>query len=144
MAHRTPRTHGLVQVEEKNRDVTEEEKKDGEAANKAFPFYMLLRYADTLDWTLMALGTLGSIVHGMAQPVGYLLLGKALNAFGDNINDIHGMVKALKKVSIHNLHRLEKPITSNIRFYETLCLVCLCRLFPSYGTWLLLHSLLVY
>ncbi|GLT48959.1 hypothetical protein SLA2020_225460 [Shorea laevis] len=24
----------------------------------------------------MALGTLGSIVHGMAQPIGYLLLGK--------------------------------------------------------------------
>ncbi|KAB2042495.1 hypothetical protein ES319_D02G219900v1 [Gossypium barbadense] len=92
------RTHGLVQVEEKNREGTEEEKKDGEDANRAFPFYMLLRYADTLDWTLMALGTLGSIVHGMAQPVGYLLLGKALNAFGDNINDIDGMVKALEKV----------------------------------------------
>ncbi|XVF01705.1 hypothetical protein REPUB_Repub04eG0111400 [Reevesia pubescens] len=91
-----PQTH----VEVETREVTEEEdkKKNGEAANKSLPFYMLLSYADTLDWTLMALGTLGSIVHGMAQPVGYLLLGKALNAYGDNIGDDRDMVKALKKV----------------------------------------------
>ncbi|GMI74737.1 Arabidopsis thaliana ATP-binding cassette B19, MULTIDRUG RESISTANCE PROTEIN 11 [Hibiscus trionum] len=94
-----PRTHVESEIRDRDRDVTEgEEKKEGEAADKAFSFYMLLSYADTLDWTLMALGTLGSIVHGMAQPVGYLLLGKALNAFGDNIDDIDGMVKALKKV----------------------------------------------
>ncbi|KAE8691468.1 hypothetical protein F3Y22_tig00110890pilonHSYRG01513 [Hibiscus syriacus] len=46
----------------------------------------------------MALGTLGSIIHGMAQPVGYLFLGKALNAFGDNLGDNHVTVKALEKV----------------------------------------------
>ncbi|KAF8391867.1 hypothetical protein HHK36_022205 [Tetracentron sinense] len=51
-----------------------------------------------LDWALMALGTLGSIVHGMAQPIGYLLLGKALDAFGSNINDKNAMVEALYKV----------------------------------------------
>nr|KJB79782.1 hypothetical protein B456_013G066600 [Gossypium raimondii] len=70
-----------------------------EAVNEALPFYMLFNYADTLDWTIMALGTFGSIIHGMAQPVGYLLLGKALNAFVDNTVDIDAMVKALKKVS---------------------------------------------
>lgn len=93
-----PRTHEIMKVEEEKRGVIEDEKQNGDAANKAFPFYMLLSYADTLDWTLMALGTLGSVVHGMAQPVGYLLLGKALNAFGDNVNNIDGMVKAIKKV----------------------------------------------
>ncbi|XP_021276540.1 ABC transporter B family member 19-like [Herrania umbratica] len=92
------RTYEIMKVEEEKRGVIEDEKKNGDAANKAFPFYMLLSYADTLDWTLMALGTLGSIVHGMAQPVGYLLLGKALNAFGDNVNNIDGMAKAIKKV----------------------------------------------
>ncbi|XP_059306224.1 ABC transporter B family member 13-like [Lycium ferocissimum] len=46
----------------------------------------------------MTLGTLGSIVHGFAQPVGYMLLGKALDAFGNNINDTAAMVNALKKV----------------------------------------------
>ncbi|KAK8698726.1 hypothetical protein V6N13_114835 [Hibiscus sabdariffa] len=85
-------------VDEKQKEVDGEEKTIGEAANKVLPFYMLLSYADTLDWTLMALGTLGSIIHGMAQPVGYLLLGKALNAFGDNLGDKNGTVKALEKV----------------------------------------------
>lgn len=61
-------------------------------------FRELLSYADGLDWTLMVLGTLGSTIHGLAQPVGYMLLGKALDAFGENINNDEAMVKALKKV----------------------------------------------
>uniref|UniRef100_A0A0A0LTG8 Uncharacterized protein n=1 Tax=Cucumis sativus TaxID=3659 RepID=A0A0A0LTG8_CUCSA len=61
----------------------------------AFPFHKLLVYADALDWVLMGLGTFGSVIHGMAQPIGYLLLGKALDAFGNNIDDIDAMVDAL-------------------------------------------------
>ncbi|KAK2632659.1 hypothetical protein EUGRSUZ_L01264 [Eucalyptus grandis] len=41
---------------------------------------------------------MGSVVHGMAQPVGYLLLGKALDAFGSHIDNKDGIVHALKKV----------------------------------------------
>nr|XP_051202139.1 ABC transporter B family member 19-like [Lolium perenne] len=59
---------------------------------KPFPFFGLLCYADKVDWLLMALGTLGSAIHGMAFPIGYLLLGKALDAFGTNINDQEGML----------------------------------------------------
>ena len=69
--------------------------------DEALPFHKLLSYADGLDWVLMALGTLGCVVHGMAQPVGYLLLGKALNAYGNNINDTKAMVHALYKVYDH-------------------------------------------
>ncbi|XP_006659119.1 ABC transporter B family member 19-like [Oryza brachyantha] len=65
---------------------------------KPFPFFRLLCYADAVDWLLMALGTIGSVIHGMAFPVGYLLLGKALDAYGTNINDQEGMVHALYKV----------------------------------------------
>lgn len=65
---------------------------------QTLPYSKLLSHADALDWILMALGTLGSVVHGLAQPVGYFLLGKALDAFGNNIHDTDAMVKALKKV----------------------------------------------
>ncbi|XP_072971363.1 ABC transporter B family member 19-like [Typha angustifolia] len=65
---------------------------------KPLPFIRLLSYADAVDWVLMGLGTLGSVVHGMAQPVGYLLLGRALDAFGNNISDERAMVRALYKV----------------------------------------------
>ncbi|KAG8381639.1 hypothetical protein BUALT_Bualt06G0142500 [Buddleja alternifolia] len=79
-----------------NRDETETSKKDD--TSQTLPFYKLLSQADRLDWILMALGTLGSIVHGLAQPIGYFLLGKALDAFGNNINHPDEMVDALKKV----------------------------------------------
>jgi hypothetical protein len=71
---------------------------------KPFPFFGLLCYADKVDWLLMALGTLGSAIHSMAFPIGYLLLGKALDAFGTNINDQEGMVHALYKVNINMMH----------------------------------------
>lgn len=71
------------------------------ADEKPFPFFGLLCYADKVDWLLMALGTVGSAIHGMAFPIGYLLLGKALDAFGTNINNQEGMVQALYKVRMH-------------------------------------------
>ncbi|XP_049409120.1 ABC transporter B family member 19-like [Solanum stenotomum] len=80
---------------EKAEDADDATKK---ATSETLPFHKLLSEADALDWTLMALGTLGSIVHGLAQPVGYYLLGKALDAFGNNIDDTAAMVRALKKV----------------------------------------------
>ncbi|XAR52108.1 Xenobiotic-transporting ATPase [Bertholletia excelsa] len=84
-----------MQIEHKQND-TENAKKGTVAPT--LPFSKLLSYADALDWTLMALGTFGSIVHGLAQPIGYLLLGKALNAFGHNIGHTKEMVTALYKV----------------------------------------------
>ncbi|KAI3985522.1 hypothetical protein MKX01_033836 [Papaver californicum] len=96
----TPEQPMHTQQEDDDDDNTDEmqETKMMKSAIKPLPFHKLLSYADPLDWTLMALGTLGSIVHGMAQPIGYLLLGKALNAFGDNIDDTDAMVTALYKV----------------------------------------------
>uniref|UniRef100_F6H7B1 ABC transporter B family member 19 n=1 Tax=Vitis vinifera TaxID=29760 RepID=F6H7B1_VITVI len=83
-------------------DVKKKKKTEGDGdtamGEEALPFHKLLSYADGLDWVLMALGTLGSIVHGLAQPVGYLLLGKALDAYGTNIKDPEAMVDALYKV----------------------------------------------
>lgn len=85
-------------------DVKKKKKNEGDGdtamGEEALPFHKLLSYADGLDWVLMALGTLGSIVHGLAQPVGYLLLGKALDAYGTNIKDPEAMVDALYKVQI--------------------------------------------
>nr|GME09659.1 ABC transporter B family member 19-like [Ipomoea batatas] len=88
-----------MKVVNEYRNVKEEEAaREKKCVAQTLPFHRLLSYADGLDWTLMVLGTLGSIVHGLAQPVGYLLLGKALNAFGANIHDTDAMVHSLKKI----------------------------------------------
>lgn len=76
-------------------------------------FRQLLSYADAWDWVMMAAGTLGSVIHGLAQPIGYYLLGKALDAYGNNISDTEAMVKALVGG----------------------CLGLSCRLFRMCGTW---------
>ncbi|XP_050385288.1 ABC transporter B family member 19-like [Argentina anserina] len=87
-----------MQNMEKKKQVIDEDDETKESSSGALGFGKLLSYADGWDWIMMVLGTLGSVVHGMAFPVGYLLLGKALNAFGSNINDTAAMVKALKEV----------------------------------------------
>ncbi|KAJ8768706.1 hypothetical protein K2173_023610 [Erythroxylum novogranatense] len=91
---------GSEEMKEPRVVVKDEDKKDiiVEKKQQTLPFHKLLSYADAMDWTLMALGTLGSMVHGMAQPVGYMLLGKALDAFGNNINDSKAMSKAIFQV----------------------------------------------
>lgn len=93
--------HSLPEPEEAAAVPVQEEKemiKKNGGGDEAVSFWKLLSYADVMDWVLMVLGTLGSVVHGMAQPIGYLLLGKALDAFGNNIHDTEAMVRALKKV----------------------------------------------
>lgn len=85
---------------------------------KTLSFFKLMSYADVIDWILMGLGGLGSVVHGMAFPVGYLLLGKALNAFGNNINDIDAMVNALKKVGITCIYKRKESISYLARKYS--------------------------
>lgn len=87
-----------LQKTDSNELKREETEEDLKKVAEGVAFRQLLSYADGLDWTLMALGTLGSTIHGLAQPVGYMLLGKALDAFGENINNDEAMVKALKKV----------------------------------------------
>ncbi|KAK7353484.1 hypothetical protein VNO80_18932 [Phaseolus coccineus] len=84
----------VVQMVDSVGDDEPEKKKEVETLS----FFKLLSYADLVDWILMGLGSVGSIVHGMALPVGYLLLGKALDGYGNNIQDIDAMVKALKKI----------------------------------------------
>ena len=92
------RLQKVVQILETAEDGGDDELKKNVV--RALPFFELLSYADMVDWILMSLGILGAIVHGMALPVGYLLLGKALNAFGNNIDDHDAMVHALRKVLI--------------------------------------------
>lgn len=87
-----------MQIGEKKEMMEDEKSKEEMTRVETLGFNKLLSYADALDWSLMVLGTLGSIVHGMAFPVGYLLLGKALDAFGNNINDTVAMVKSLNQV----------------------------------------------
>lgn len=112
---------------------------------KSLAFLKLLSYADMVDWILMGLGSVGSIVHGMALPVGYLLLGKALDAFGNNIEDIDAMVKALKKVAVFHIFAEKRVLLFELNklivCFFFLCAGCsICLVYghshiSCWGTW---------
>lgn len=106
MVHLVPTPQGSMEIEEgdgqKDKEVMEEEDNKKVVQETTLPFYKLLSYADWLDWIMMGLGTFGSVIHGMAQPVGYYLLGRALNGYGSNIGNNQAIVHALKQVSSSN------------------------------------------
>jgi len=102
----------VVQMVESVGDDEDNKKKE---EVKTLSFLKLLSYAEMVDWVLMGLGSVGSIVHGMALPVGYLLLGKALDAFGNNIEDIDAMVKALKKVGVLHMYAEKRVLLFEVK-----------------------------
>ncbi|EFH58359.1 P-glycoprotein 4, P-glycoprotein4 [Arabidopsis lyrata subsp. lyrata] len=66
-------------------EVKKTEKKDEEhEKTKTVPFYKLFAFADSFDFLLMTLGTLGSIGNGLGFPLMTLLFGDLIDAFGQN------------------------------------------------------------
>jgi ATP-binding cassette subfamily B (MDR/TAP) protein 1 len=69
--------------------------KDNKSYQKV-PFYKLFTFADSLDVTLMIIGTISAAANGMTQPIMTLILGKMINIFGST--DSHHIVKEVSKV----------------------------------------------
>ncbi|CAL9237236.1 unnamed protein product [Arabidopsis halleri] len=66
-------------------EVKKTENKDEEhEKTKTVPFYKLFAFADSFDFLLMILGTLGSIGNGLGFPLMTLLFGDLIDAFGQN------------------------------------------------------------
>ncbi|XP_010518387.1 PREDICTED: ABC transporter B family member 4 [Camelina sativa] len=59
-------------------------KEDHDEKTKTVPFYKLFAFADSFDFLLMLLGTLGSIGNGLGFPIMTLLFGDLVDAFGQN------------------------------------------------------------
>ncbi|KAL6659319.1 hypothetical protein ACP70R_003359 [Stipagrostis hirtigluma subsp. patula] len=69
-----------------------------EAKEKPFPFFGLLCYADALDWLLMVSGTMGSFIHGMGPAMSFYILGKTVDAVGNNIGNKEAIIHELTKL----------------------------------------------
>ncbi|KAL1189260.1 ABC transporter B family member 4 [Cardamine amara subsp. amara] len=69
--------------EEKEVKKTEKNKENHEKT-KTVSFYKLFAFADSFDFLLMILGTLGSIGNGLGFPIMTLLFGDLVDAFGQN------------------------------------------------------------
>lgn len=76
-----------------------ESKKGKEDTKNNVPFYKLFTLADTLDITLMSIGTIASVANGLTLPVMTILFGSLLNAFGQNTGN-HSLVHEVSKVKL--------------------------------------------
>ncbi|CAA6655538.1 unnamed protein product [Spirodela intermedia] len=63
----------------------------------------LFRFADALDYILMAVGTVGAIVHGCSLPVFLRFFANLVNSFGSNADDPELMVHQVSKYSFYFL-----------------------------------------
>lgn len=61
-------------------------------------FRELFRFADRLDCALMAIGTVGAIVHGCSLPIFLRFFADLVNSFGSNTSDPSIMVREVVKV----------------------------------------------
>ena len=61
-------------------------------------FGELFRFADGLDYVLMAIGSVGAIVHGSSLPIFLRFFADLVNSFGSNANDIDKMMQEVLKV----------------------------------------------
>ncbi|KAG0586096.1 hypothetical protein KC19_2G063800 [Ceratodon purpureus] len=76
-----------------------EEKKPGGSVS----IFKLFAFADSFDYLLIFIGTVGAAVHGCALPVFFLFFGKLLDGFGANAND---PVKTADVVGQYSLYML--------------------------------------
>ncbi|XP_024522226.1 ABC transporter B family member 19 [Selaginella moellendorffii] len=68
------------------------------------PFYKMYAFADPLDYLLMAIGTLGAVVHGLAVPVYFYFFGRLVDAFGENYANPSSMASEVSTYSLYLLY----------------------------------------
>lgn len=56
-------------------------KEEGKKPNK-LPFFKLFSFADSYDYFLMALGSIGACIHGASVPIFFIFFGKLINIIG--------------------------------------------------------------
>ncbi|XP_065856315.1 ABC transporter B family member 1 [Euphorbia lathyris] len=66
-------------------------------------FFQLFRFADGLDYVLMAIGSIGAIIHGSSFPIFLRFFADLVNSFGSNANDLDKMMQEVVKYAFYFL-----------------------------------------
>ncbi|XP_057550281.1 ABC transporter B family member 11-like isoform X2 [Amaranthus tricolor] len=92
-------TSSLEEQEDATKHDKESKKVEGNMDKKKVPFYKMFSFADSIDKTLMIIGSIGAIANGVAMPLMAILLGDFVDAFGQNQNSKQ-IVHVVSKVSL--------------------------------------------
>ncbi|KAM0941978.1 putative ABC-type xenobiotic transporter [Dioscorea sansibarensis] len=83
-------------------EVAEEKKKKAENP-PSVAFAQLFRFADGLDWVLMAIGTVGAIIHGSSLPIFFRFFADLVHSFGSNYDNPDAMLREVIKYAFYFL-----------------------------------------
>lgn len=110
----SPSMNGKQKGEENKKKKEEEEEKA-----KSVPFLKLFSFADSYDYLLMFVGSIGGIGNGVGMPLMTVLFGQLINSFGSN-QGTHDVVSAVSKVKqIYNLQLFLLRFKENISIYTS-------------------------
>ncbi|XP_047334182.1 ABC transporter B family member 1 [Impatiens glandulifera] len=83
-------------------ETTSNPKKQDESL-PSISFFQLFRFADGLDYVLMAIGTIGAIIHGSSLPLFLRFFADLVNSFGSNSNNMDKMTQEVIKYAFYFL-----------------------------------------
>ncbi|KAE9621806.1 putative xenobiotic-transporting ATPase [Lupinus albus] len=86
-----------------NSNSSGEKKKTKAESVPPIGFVSLFRFADGLDYILMAIGTVGAVVHGCSLPLFLRFFADLVNSFGSNANDVNKMTQEVVKYAFYFL-----------------------------------------
>ncbi|KAL6987360.1 Multidrug resistance protein 1 [Sarracenia purpurea var. burkii] len=91
-------------------------------------FADLFRFADGLDYLLMAIGTAGALVHGSSLPLFLRFFADLVNSFGSNANNVDKMTQEVIKLGnfIHYMATFVSGFVVGFTAVWQLALVTLC------------------
>ncbi|KAK9126626.1 hypothetical protein Scep_015472 [Stephania cephalantha] len=99
-------TQCAVETERSGAMEAQEEQRSGNKPDlgpQPVGFFELFRFSDGLDCVLMAIGTLGAVVHGCSLPVFLRCFADLVNSFGANTNNVDKMMQEVLKYALYFL-----------------------------------------
>lgn len=113
-----PRT-GSVEMSmaetKKTKKTNKAEEETMEKSKAVMSFWRLFQCADSFDYLLMILGTLGAIVNGLTLPVMLIIQGRLINTFGTLQNDPSQIYDGIKKVGVAGPGTLQLHFVNLVR-----------------------------
>lgn len=94
-----------LEVDDKDvkKNVMSNERRKHDEDMKSISFIKLFAFADSFDYLLLTIGSMGATIHGCGLPIFALIFGKILHGIGANANNPSVVSHIVNKVTTFNV-----------------------------------------